>query len=55
MRFGGGKTREEGEICLKICLFGFPEMIVMGSATTAARKVDSSSTLIGPFEFERER
>ena len=27
----------------------------MGSATTAARKVVSSSTLIGPFEFERER
>ena len=26
----------------------------MGFATTAARKVVSSSTLIGPFEFERE-
>ena len=26
----------------------------MGSATTAVRKVVSSSTLIGPFEFERE-
>ena len=28
---------------------------MIGSATTAARKVVSSSTLIGPFEFERER
>ena len=27
----------------------------MGSATTAACKVVLSSTLIGPFEFERER
>ena len=53
--FGGRKTREEQNICLKICLFGFPEVLVMGSATTAARKVVSSSTLIGPFEFERER
>ena len=33
----------------RICLFGFPEMLVMGSATTAARKVVSFSTLIGPF------
>ena len=36
------------KIWLKICLFGFPEMFVMGSTTTA-------STLSGPFEFERER
>ena len=54
MRFGGGKTREEGEICLKICLFGFPEVLVMEAATTVPREVVSSSTLIGPFEFERE-
>ena len=51
--FGGRKTREERNIFLKIFLFGFPEMFVMGPATTAARKVVSSSTLIGPFEFER--
>ena len=30
-------------------------MFVMGSATTAACEVDSSSTLIGPFEAARER
>ena len=46
--FGGRKTREERNIFLKIFLFGFPEMFVMGPATTAARKVVSSSTLIGP-------
>ena len=40
---------------LKICLFGFLEMFVMGSTTTAAREVVLSSTLIGPFEFECER
>ena len=54
MRFGGGKTREERKICLKICLFGFPEVLVMEAATTVPREVVSSSTLIGPFEFERE-
>ena len=32
-------------------LFGFPEVLVMGSATTAARNVVSSSTLIGPFKI----
>ena len=58
MYFGGRKTREERKICPKICLFGFPEVLVMGSATTAVRKVVSSSTPIGPFargavEFER--
>ena len=53
--FGGRKSREERKNCLKICLFGFPEVLMMGSGTTAARKVVSSSTLIGPFEFERER
>ena len=55
MRFGGGKTREERKICLKICLFGFPEVLVMEAATTVPREVVSSSTLIGPFEFERVR
>ena len=54
MCFGGRKTREEREICLKIRLFGFPEIVVMGSATTAACKVVLSSVLIGLFEFERE-
>ena len=54
MCFGGRKTREERKICPKICLFGFPEVLVKGSATTAVRKVVSFSTLIGPFEFERE-
>ena len=55
MCFGGRKTREERKICLKICLFGFPEVLVKGSATMAVRNlVVSSSTLIGPFEFERE-
>ena len=39
--FGGRKTRDERKICFKICLFGFPDMCVMGSATTAARKVVS--------------
>ena len=53
--FGGRETREERKICLKIRLFGFPEIVVMGSGTTAACKVVLSSTLIGPFEFERER
>ena len=39
---------------LKICLFGFLEVFVMGAATTAAREVVLASTLIGLFEFERE-
>ena len=52
--FGSRKTREEQKICLKVCLFGFPEVLVMESATTAARQVVSSSTLIGPFEFVHE-
>ena len=43
--FGGRKTREEQKLCPKICLFGFPEVLVMGSATTAVRKAVSSSTL----------
>ena len=45
------KTLEERKICLKIRLFSFLEMIVMGSATTATRKVVLSSTLIGPFKI----
>ena len=49
--FGGRKIREERNICVKICLFGFPQRLVMGSATMAARKVVSSSTLIGPFKI----
>ena len=53
--FGGRKNRKERKNCPKICLFGFPVVLMMGSTTTAARKVVSSSTLIGPFEFERER
>ena len=55
MCFGGRKNREERKHCLKICLFGFPEVLVIGAATTAVREVVSSSTLIGPFEYERER
>ena len=51
MYFGGQKNREGRKNCLKICLFGFPEVVVMGSATTAVRKVVSSSTLIGPFKI----
>jgi len=49
--FGGGKTCEERKICLKIRLFGFPQSLVFRLATTAACKVVSPSTLIGPFEF----
>ena len=49
--FASQKTRKEQKICLKIRLFGFPQRLVMGSTTTAARKVDSSSTLIGPFKI----
>ena len=52
MCFGGRKTLEERKICLKIRLFRFPEMLVIRSMTSAACKVVSSSTLIGPFEFE---
>ena len=55
MCFGGPKTHEERESFLKIYLFGFPEMFVIGSAIIAACKVVSSSTLIGPFEFEHKR
>ena len=51
MYFASQKTRKELKICLKIRLFGFPQRLVMGSTTTAARKVDSSSTLIGPFKI----
>ena len=39
------------KICLNVCPLGFPEILVMGSATTAARKVVSPSTLIGPFKI----
>ena len=51
MCFGGRETREEQKICLKARFSGFPQRFVMGSATTAARKVVSSSTLIGPFKI----
>ena len=47
--FSVRKNREEQKNCLTICLFGFPEVLVMGSATMAICKVVSSSTLIGPF------
>ena len=49
--FGREKTREERKIYLKIRLFGFPQRLVIGSPTTAARKVVSSSNLIGPFKI----
>ena len=49
--FAGRKARKERRICIKICLFGFPQRLVMGFTTTAARKVVSSSTLIGSFRF----
>ena len=42
-------------MCLKIHLLGCPDTLVMRHATKAARNVVSFSTLIGPFEFERER
>ena len=42
-------------LAFKIRLFGFPETLVMRHATTAARNLVSFATLIGPFEFERER
>ena len=48
---GGRKIREERNICLVIRLFSFPQRLVMGSTTTAARKVVSSSSLIGPFKI----
>ena len=48
-------TREKQESCLKICLFGLPETLVIRSATAATRKVVSSPTLIGPFKFEHAR
>ena len=50
--FGDRKTREEWRICLKIYLFGFPDVLVLKSVTTAGRKVVSSLALIGPFQFE---
>ena len=53
MCFGGRKTREERKLCLKIHLIGFPQRLVTGQSTTAARKLVSLSTLIGPFEFDR--
>ena len=43
VRLAGRKSRKERKICL-----GFSQRLVMGSTTTAARKVVSSSTLIGP-------
>ena len=49
--FAGRKTRKERKICLKIRLFAFPQRLVTGSTTTAARKVVSSSTLTGPFKI----
>ena len=49
--FAGRKTRKERKICLEIRLFGFLQRLVMGSRTTAARKVVSSSALIGPFKM----
>ena len=51
--FCSRKTREERKICLKIRLSGFPQRLLMSSATTAARKGVSSSTLIGPFKIEQ--
>ena len=41
--FGGRKTREERKICLKICLFGFPQTLVYGLEATAACKVTLNS------------
>ena len=49
--FASGKARKERKTCLKIRLFGFPQRLVMGSTTRAARKVVSSSTLIGPLKI----
>ena len=49
--FAGRKALKERKSCLKIRLFGFPQRLVMGSTTTAARKVVSSSTLIGSFKI----
>ena len=48
---GGRKIREERNICLVIRLFSFPQRLEMEFATTAARKVVPSSTLIGPFKI----
>ena len=47
MCYGGRKTREERKTCPKIRLFGFPQRLVIRSATTTAHKVVSSSRLIG--------
>ena len=49
--FAGQKACKEWKICLKIRLFGFLQRLVMGSTTTAACKVISSLTLIGPFKI----
>ena len=46
-----GTVEKNEKNCLKFCLFGFPEVLVMGSATTTVRKVVLSSTLIGPFKI----
>ena len=51
--FGGQKTRKERIMCLQIRLFGFSDVLVTRSATAAARKMVSLSTLICPFQFER--
>ena len=48
---GGRKIREKRNICLVIHPFGFPQRLEMEFATTAARKVVFSSTLIGPFKI----
>jgi len=52
------RGRVERKICLKIRLVGFPQTLVYGLEATASRKLVSplvgfTSTLIGPFEFER--
>ena len=49
--FTSRKAHKERKICFKIRPFGFPQRLVMGSTTTAARKVVSSLTLIGPFKI----
>ena len=51
------KSRNKSNSCTKPNKFhfhlGFPQTLVYRPATTAARKVVSPSTLIGPFQFER--
>ena len=51
--FAGRKPRNERKSCLKIRLFGFPQRLIMGSTTMAARKVVSPSTLFIHLKFER--